>query len=462
MRRFDPQNIAAWANGIWKHNKLPEVLTGFCFDARQLRSGECFIALSRGVRDGHAFTVQAAEQGAGALLVEHPQPVSLAQLVVDDSLLAMGAIGAGVRQCFDRPVIGITGSCGKTSTKEMLRVLLGESRTHATAGNWNNRIGVPMTLFDLDADQHDFAVIEAGINQPDEMAELGTMIEADLSIITNIASAHLELLGSLEQVAAEKAQLVLRSRSNAPVVLPNSAFQYASLTACAERALVLAAEGEQVSSQALRVIRYRLDVAGEGYSTLHLSEGVTVERFQIASPSEGICANAALAIVAARECGISDCAIRPRIAAWVPSSNRGRIAIHGAQTFYIDCYNANPASMGDALSAFCRATRSEQLRCYILGAMDELGADSAELHRQVGLQLKLRPEDQAFFIGSDELTQAYTDGVIEAGADPVQLNRFTDVEKIKSVVADFSGALFLKGSRSYALEKLLPVGILTS
>ena len=181
MSRFDPKDIAAWSKGVWQENELPEAITGFCFDARQLKSGECFVALSGGARDGHAFTAQAAELGAGALLVERPQSVALPQLIVDDSLLAMGAIGAGVRQRFDPPVVGITGSCGKTSTKEMLRVLLGEPRTHATAGNWNNRIGVPMTLFGLDADQHDFAVVEAGINQPGEMAELGTMIEADLT-----------------------------------------------------------------------------------------------------------------------------------------------------------------------------------------------------------------------------------------------------------------------------------------
>ncbi|MFT6236417.1 MAG: UDP-N-acetylmuramoyl-tripeptide--D-alanyl-D-alanine ligase [Lentimonas sp.] len=457
MSRFDPQSLAAWSNGVWQKNELPAAITGFCFDARQLQSGECFVALSGGARDGHGFIAQAIEQGAGALLVEHPQSVSLPQLVVEDSLVAMGAIGAGVRQRFDGPVIGITGSCGKTSTKEMLRVLLSESRTHATAGNWNNRIGVPMTLFGLDSDQYDFAVIEAGINQPGEMAELGTMIESDLSVVTNIAAAHLELLGSLERVAAEKAGLALRSRADAPVVLPHSAFQYAAFAAFAERALVLAAEGEQVSSRASRVIRYRLNIAGTGHSSLHLSEGTSVARFQIASPSEGICTNAALAIIAARELGISDAVIGERIAAWLPSSNRGRIATQGAQTFYIDCYNANPASMRDALAAFSRSTSAEQARCYVLGAMNELGAASVALHREVGRQLRLRSEDRVLFVGADTLTQAYTDGAIEVGAEQAQLNCCTDVEKMKSVVADFAGALFLKGSRSCALEKLLPL-----
>jgi UDP-N-acetylmuramoyl-tripeptide--D-alanyl-D-alanine ligase len=456
MIRFDPRTLAKWSNGAWQHDELPETVTGFCFDARQLEPGECFVALSGGARDGHEFTKQAVGQGAGSLIVEQPQDLPIPQLVVDDSLIAMGAIGAGVRKRFGGPVVGITGSCGKTSTKEMLRVLLGEGRTHATAGNWNNRIGVPMTLFGLDGDAQDFAVIEAGINQPGEMAELGAMIAADLTVITNIASAHLELLGSLETVAAEKAELVLRSRADAPVVLPNSVFQYAAFAACAERAVVLAEEGELVQPEPKRVIRYRLDVAGAGHSTLHLNDGSGSESFQIASPSEGICVNAALAIVAARELGISDALIRERIAAWVPSSTRGRIANQGQRTFYIDCYNANPASMQDAIAAFDRAMVADQPRCYVLGAMNELGADSVALHREVGRQLHLRAEDRAYFVGPDALTQAYVDGVIEAGCDPDQLEMAGDVEKIKSIVAEFSGALFLKGSRSYALETLLP------
>jgi UDP-N-acetylmuramoyl-tripeptide--D-alanyl-D-alanine ligase len=384
----------------------------------------------------------------------------LPQLVVADSLVAMGAIGAGLRKAFSNPVVGITGSCGKTSTKEMLRVLLGEKRTHATAGNWNNRIGVPMTLFGLDAYRHDFAVIEAGINQPEEMAALGSIIEADLAIITTIASAHLELLGSLERVAVEKSELVLRSRANAPVVLPNSVFQYPAFSRCAERAMVLAAEGEQVSPQPKRVIRYRLDVVGAGQSTLQLRDGATDERFQIASPSEGICLNAALAIVAARELGTSDAVIRDRLAAWEPSSTRGRIVTQDAQTFYIDCYNANPASMRDAIAAFGRAMPTEQARCYVLGAMNELGADAVALHREIGSQLGLRSEDRALFVGPDALTQAYYDGAMEAGFHSAQLTRAAEVENIKSVVADFDGALFLKGSRSYALEKLLPLALL--
>jgi UDP-N-acetylmuramoyl-tripeptide--D-alanyl-D-alanine ligase len=457
MSHFDPTLLAKWSKGEWKENELPQAISGFCFDARQLQAGECFVALSGGARDGHEFIAQAAESGAAAVLVEQAQPVAVPQLIVNDSLLAMGAIGAALRHRFNGPVIGITGSCGKTSTKEMLRLLLGTCRTHATAGNWNNRIGVPMTLFGLNSEQQDFAVIEAGINQPGEMVELGRMIEADLSIVTNIASAHLELLGSLDQVAVEKAELLRSARPGSPIVLPNSVFQYPVFAEYADRAWVLAEEGERVFPSPSRVIRYQLDLADVGLSTLSLREGENVECYQLNSPSVGICMNGALAIIAARELGISATLIRTRLREWQPASNRGRIVGQAEQTFYIDCYNANPASMQDALQAFCRVAPEGQARCYVLGAMNELGAESVSMHRSIGRLLQLGPHDQAYFVGPEILTTSYLKGTLDAGADPKSLQCVTDVASISSAVAEFSGTLFLKGSRSYALEQLLPV-----
>ena len=456
MTRFDPKELEAWSNGIWLKETEPRSVSSFCFDARRIRTGECFVALSGGERDGHDFVAQAVAGGASALLVEHPQNAPIPQLVVDDSLVAMGMIAANVRANFSHPVIGITGSCGKTSTKEMLRVLLDEARTHATAGNWNNRIGVPMTLFGLDQDAHDFAVIEAGINQPGEMSELGEMIHADLTVVTNIAPAHLELLGSLANVAAEKAQLQLCARDNARVILPASLLQYPAYLACADRAIVVAAEDESVIGDPQRVIRYRLDATAPTHTILYLTDDSGTEHFQVASTSRGICVNAALAIVAARELCITDSLIRDRLARWLPNSDRGGMVTRGRQSFYIDCYNANPSSMTDAIAAYNRAAPTGAGRCYILGAMDELGSDAEVLHQEVGQQLVLGPHDRVLFVGPQALTQAYTVGALEAGCSSDQLQCVSDVEKIKSIVAEFKGSLFLKGSRSYALEQLLP------
>ena len=456
MDRFNPEEVALWSGGAWQDARMPEAIAGFCFDARIIKPGECFVALSCGARDGHEFVQQALDSGAGSLLLERSQALSLPQLVVDDSLLAMGAIASGVRRQFSGAIVGITGSCGKTSTKEMLRAILGESHTYATPGNWNNRIGVPMTLFGLDGKQHDLAVIEAGINQPGEMAALGSIIQADLTIITNIGPAHLELLGSIKNIAAEKSLLVAHSKADAPVVLPNSAVHYPAFSKYADRAIVLAADDEVIDFKPRHIVRYSLEVSGTSSSKLSLRDGDTVQDFEIASPSSGICANAALAIIAARHLGVSDADIKARLLEWSPASKRGRVEKCGKQTFYIDCYNANPASMGDALDAFCRAMPPEEPRCYVVGTMNELGENSPDMHRETGRKIELRKNDRVFFVGSSVLTQAFAEGAMEKGISPEQIKSVTDVEMIKSAVASFSGSIFLKGSRSHQLEKILP------
>jgi UDP-N-acetylmuramoyl-tripeptide--D-alanyl-D-alanine ligase len=456
MDRFNPREVASWSGGAWQGAEMPESITGFGFDARLIKPGECFVALSCGARDGHEFVQQALDNGAGSLLLERPQAVPMPQLVVNDSLVAMGAIASGLRRQFSGPVIGITGSCGKTSTKEMLRILLGEEHTHATPGNWNNRIGVPMTLFGLDKNQHEFAVIEAGINQSDEMSALGSVIQADLTIITNIGPAHLELLGSIENIATEKSLLVAHSKADAPVVLTNSVMRYPAFSKYADRAIVLAAEEEVIDVKSRHVVRYSLEVSGAGSSKLSLRDGSTVRNFEIASPSQGICTNAALAIIAARHCGVSDAEIEKRLRAWSPASKRGRIEKRANQAFYIDCYNANPASMGDALAAFCRSMPSDEPRCYVIGTMNELGENAADMHREIGGKIELRKSDQVFFVGPETLAKAYSEGALQKGMDPERMKLVTDAEGIQSVVANFPGNIFLKGSRSHQLEKILP------
>lgn len=457
MPTFDPMKLAEWTGGSWLAEPVGAI-DGFCFDARRIRPGQCFVALSGGARDGHDFITQAARGGAVAALVEKPRPLALPRLQVADTLVALGAIAAAVRSQFTKPLVAVTGSCGKTSTKEMLRLLLGRSRTHATAGNWNNRIGVPMTLFGLDPVTQDFAVVEAGINQPGEMAELGSMIRADLNVLTHIGDAHLERLGTREKIAAEKSLLAAHAVEGSPVILPAAALRYPAYAALADRAIVLLEEGrESPFDEVRRTIRYRIEpVSQAGIVPRVQSLRIDGHSYTIASSSRGIAVNAALAIVAARELGVAGADIRAGIEAWRPSGDRGRIATQGAQTFYIDCYNANPSSMADALDAFVRSAPQAVARYYILGAMNELGETGAQKHAAVGGLLDLRPEDRAAFVGPAPLTEAYESGALAAGADPAQLQRAENIEKIKSTVAPFAGAIFLKGSRNYRLELLVP------
>lgn len=454
MLGIHTEEFVAITGGSWQGAIPNRVIEHFCFDARQIEVGACFIALSGGARDGHEFVQQACDGGAWMAIVERPMDVTIPQLIVPNSLRALAKLGAAARAKFTAPVVGVTGSCGKTSTKEMLRVLLGEARTHATAGNWNNLIGVPMTLLGLDPAQYDFAVIEAGINQPGEMAQLGSMISADLSIITNVGHAHLELLGSVANVAAEKALLPTGAVEGSPVVIPSSLLQFPAFKALAARAIVLCEEGEAALDVPVReVVSYRL-TSIDCASAYQLCLGEVT--FAIATPSRGIATNAALAIVAARQLGVELPVLQERIQLWQPEGTRGSIQIVGSQTFYVDCYNANPTSMADALSAFIHAMDAEQPRAYILGAMNELGASAAEQHALIGAKLQLRPQDQAYFIGPSELVEAYHAGALGAGNSVGQLHKHESFEKVKSDIAEFHGALFLKGSRSYQLEKLLP------
>ena len=456
MPSFDPQDLAGWTGGSW-FNEPKVAIEGLCFDARQIKPGQCFIALKLSARDGHEFLEQAARGGAVAAIVENTKPIVMPQLKVSDSLVALGAIGAALRSKFSKPVVGITGSCGKTSTKEMLRCLLGEDRTHATAGNCNNRIGVPMTLSGLDSNQQDFAVIEAGINQPNEMVQLGGMIQADLNVLTNIEAAHLELLSSLENIASEKSLLAELAKPGSPIILHVDALRFNAYKKLAHRAIVLLPEGVAAPDlPSKQIVRYKVSEQMENLGAnraLQASQQVTIngQNYPIASPSEGIASNTALAIVAAKYLGIVESDIRKRVEAWRPSGNRGYLETFREQTFYIDCYNANPSSMADALDAFDRSTPQNIARFYVLGAMDELGTTASAHHEAIGHLLKLRPQDRAAFVGSKELTNAY------ASAISSQQCICTDnVEKIKSTIAQFQGAIFLKGSRKYSLEKLLP------
>jgi UDP-N-acetylmuramoyl-tripeptide--D-alanyl-D-alanine ligase len=289
------------------------------------------------------------------------------------------------------------------------------------------------------------------------MGQIGKMIQADLIVLTNIASAHQELLGSLEGIATEKSLLAEHAKPDSPIILPADALCYHAYKKLAHRAVVLLPEGAAAPDLLCKqIVRYKISEQMEDRGAtraLPVFQHVTIDgrNYSVASPSLGIATNSALAIVAAKYLGIVESEIRERIEKWRPTGNRGCIETFGEQTFYIDCYNANPSSMADALDAFERSMPQGVARFYILGAMDELGTTALAQHEAIGRLLKLRPEDRVAFVGPNELTQAYASAI-----SVQQYIRADSVEKIKSTIAQFQGAIFLKGSRTYSLEKLLP------
>lgn len=439
MSAFTPAFLAASAAGHWTCGGPPRTpVTGFSIDSRTLRPGELFIALKTPARDGHTYLPAALAAGASAALVSTPNPaLSLPQLAVADTLLAFQAIAAAWRRRFTGPVIGITGSAGKTSTKDLLACLLSATPgdTLATAGNLNNHLGVPLTLLRLDPDNHRQAVIEAGIGGPDEMAPLAAMIEPDLAIVTLIAAAHLEALGTLDGVAREKARLPAGARPDALKLFPASCLAYAPFRELARPT--------QVVSPA---------ISHSGDTTfVELELGGSRQAFPLRRVSEGMASNAALALTAAHALGVPPATLRARLADWRPATLRGEIRRDAlGRWLYVDCYNANPASMHDALATFCATAPVEAPRLLIIGGMEELGAETDTAHRQLGAALSatLRPGDSA-------LVLAAASAAVVAGAAHPAVVSVPDIAALRARLEDFRGAVFVKGSRRYRLETLL-------
>jgi UDP-N-acetylmuramoyl-tripeptide--D-alanyl-D-alanine ligase len=463
MPTFAAEKLATWTGGSW--SSFPgAAITGFNQDTRTLSAGQMFFALKTDKRDGHDFLGEARARGAAAALVDHAMAgESLPQLVVADPLAAFQRIAREHRREFHGTVTGVTGSVGKTSTKDLLVELFGgqdplpdpaggsgtgSPPVLATAGNLNNHIGVPLTLTRLDPAVHGMAIIEAGINSPGEMATLAAMIEPDHAIVTLVGPAHLEKLGSLDGVAREKVGLLRGVRNGGLQVFPVSCWAYPVFREL-EHSLVLVPENEGMVRVTGRSLKFnvfhrpdRTEIRLDGRRT-----------FIVRRVSSGMAQNTAMALALASELGVDDATLQARLETWQPSRWRGEFRESGAATVYCDFYNANPASMTDAIDAFNGAVKPELPRLYVLGCMEELGDQSMEFHRQFGRTLLLRPGDHLSVIGTQ--AAALREGLLENGNDPAQIEVLTDLAPVRARLAGFAGAVFLKGSRRYRLETVL-------
>ena len=212
MPEFSPEQLQVWTAGRW-HGGVPARVTGWSNDTRALKPGDAFVALKTASRDGHDFLDDAAARGAGcALVAREVAGAPIPQLVVGDPLESLQRVAAIWREKFRGPVYGVTGSVGKTSTKDLLRRILGPDTTHATHANLNNLLGVPLTLLGLDPATHAAAVIEAGMSEPGELERSAWILRPDIAVVTNVQPAHLAGLGSMEAVAREKSALCRRPR----------------------------------------------------------------------------------------------------------------------------------------------------------------------------------------------------------------------------------------------------------
>ena len=458
MPTFDSDLLAEWSGGEWK-SKPSDLISGFSIDSRSISCGEMFVAIEA-ERDGHDFLSSAAENGAGAALVNKVKlEVPIPQLVVGNTLSAFHRIARGHRSDFEGSVVGITGSCGKTSTKDTLGLLMGQDQTLSTEGNLNNHLGVPLTVLRMNDATHRFAVVEAGINGIGEMSMLARTISPDLVIVTLVGHSHLEGLGSVENVAREKAKLFEGFDSDPLVLFPEDCLSYELFSKKSETGknhLVLK-EGkpsrEPRRNEAFYSIWTETNKNGGSWMLGLWRHESPFLSLPLPAVSAGMARNVALAVLAACELGVSVQEISDRLPQYRPSALRGRRLQGRGRTYFLDCYNANPSSMKDSIEFF--STQCSDLpKLYVLGGMEELGEEGPRLHDEVGRSLSVDKRDRVVLVGEKAAWMA--EGLLAGGAGDDQVMVFDHADDAISLVEDFEGAVLFKGSRLNELERLLP------
>jgi UDP-N-acetylmuramoyl-tripeptide--D-alanyl-D-alanine ligase len=378
----------AAAMGAQREGSLPHAVPGISIDSRTLAPGDAFFAIQGDNRDGHDFVAGALAAKAGLAVVAADRraniPTAAPLLIVPDVLAALRALAGAARSRMQGKVIGVTGSVGKTGTKEALRLALSQDgETHASAASYNNHWGVPLSLARCPASAR-YAVLEMGMNHAGEIEPLSRLARPHVAIITTVAPVHLEFFGSVAKIADAKAEIFLGLEANGAAVIDRDNSQFARLKRRATEAGVgrIVSFGEHEGADA-RLIKSALQPGG---STVQASILGTELTYKIGAPGRHLVHNS-LAVLATAVLAGADLALSAlALADFKPASGRGaafEIDLPGGRATVVDeSYNANPASMAAALALLGqRPVGARGRRVAVLGDMLELGPRGRALHR---------------------------------------------------------------------------------
>jgi len=416
-----------------------EKSTGVHTDTRTITQGSLFFCLKGANFDGNKFAAEAIEKGASYVVIDNGEYyIDERTIVVDDVLLALQNLAREHRRKFSIPIIGITGSNGKTTSKELISAVLSKKfNVHYTKGNLNNHIGVPLTLLQLNA-THEIAVIEMGANKPGDIKELAEIAEPTHGIITNIGRAHLEGFKSLEGVINTKTELYRFIESTNGELFINEADL--TLTERLPKNIVVTKyNGEQLSGTLVTLNPFVvMKWLKTGYQSPELVTNLVGEYNYI---------NFLAAICIGNNFGVSEQSINEAISEYTPSNNRSQVTKTDNNTVIVDCYNANPTSMESALKSF--AAIPEHTKFFILGDMREMGNDAEYVHQEV-LQQTIDLRLSGFFIGEEflKLKGQHPQAIFLKTTEPL-IEHFKQNPPKEMLI-------LLKGSRGIALENVLP------
>jgi UDP-N-acetylmuramoyl-tripeptide--D-alanyl-D-alanine ligase len=385
---------------------LPEPVTGISIDTRTIQPGEAYFAIKGAVHDGHAFVDAALSAGAALAVVEKAQADKFASdarlLVVDDVLAGLVDLARSSRARLEGQVIAVTGSVGKTSTKEaLLHVLSAQGQTHASAASFNNHWGVPLSLARCPASAR-FAVFEIGMNHAGEITPLTKMVRPHVAIITTIEPVHLEFFSGIEAIADAKAEIFEGIEPGGAVVLNRDNSQFERLAKRAKELGIsrIVSFGENKKAEA-RLIDVSLHATCSAVHADILGHEVT---YKLGMPGRHMAMNS-LGVLAASSLAGADLALASlSLSQLVPAAGRGvrqTLSVPGGEITLIDeSYNANPASMAAAISVLGRAKLGPQgRRIAVLGDMLELGSASGQLHAGLNDAIKTHHIDLVYCCG---------------------------------------------------------------
>jgi UDP-N-acetylmuramoyl-tripeptide--D-alanyl-D-alanine ligase len=421
----------------------PAVAAGWSVDTRTQQPGDVYFALRGASRDGHDFVPAAVEKGASAVVVERACGAPV-ELVVPDGLKALQGLGAWARRQWAGRVVAVTGSAGKTTTKDAIASLLGVAMpVGKTAGNLNNHVGVPLSILRL-PDGCRAAALEMGMNHAGEIRELAMIARPDMGVVTNVGYAHVEFFDSIEGVAAAKRELIeALPRDGVAVLNADDARVLGFRRWHPGRTVTFGfSEGADVRAERARI--------HDGGSRFRV-QGVD---FETSQPGRHAVMNLLAAIAVAGEFGIAPERLRDAVRSFAATGMRGERLEHNGVVVWNDCYNSNPEAARSMIDVL-RDTPAAR-RIAVLGEMLELGRAAPELHRLVGRYAAARGVD--LLIGVQGGARAMVEAACEAGLDPGAARFFEDAAEAgdyaRRAARPGDAALF-KGSRGVRMERAL-------
>ena len=421
-------------------------------DSRLVEHKSLFVPIAGNTFDGHDFIEDVCKTGKCTSFLTHKQDTvhiadhyNASAIYCSDTLQAYAAIARWHRKKFDIPVIGVTGTNGKTTTKEMIaHVLSAEGECLKTQKNYNNEIGVPFTILHLH-NNHKFAVIEMGMNHPGEISRLSQVALPTIAVITNIGEGHLEFLGSTENVAHAKAEILDGMASGSICILNNDTKHIDIIK-------------KKAQEKNISVITFGLsgDIAPTSYALFHNKTVVEYDGVEITVPAYGFHnVYAAIATIAvARVMGKPIVKVKEALHNFTPVAMRSDIR-KGRCTIIDDCYNANPLSMEYAFKS-ASMVFPDKRKIAVLSDMKELGSLSRDLHHEVGGKLAISGFSHLFIWGND--ARYYADGATKHGFDTSQVKIFDTKEELIASLLQFvhsDDVVLVKGSRSMKMEEVV-------